>query len=194
MLVLPLALRMELLVALLAHADELPLPGLRIPDAQCQVRPILQVLDVVYNHCAAESSGRFASLAFVPVEAKDFSPACAPFTPAIKAPFLAVLQQSYKFSQPQRRNVVRICFFHITSISGFFKPVKITATAPASAFSWLPPIGSPIPQFAGFILTRTNTANSASVIITDTQRVWRPAPGLNRIRARPCMPYTPFGV
>lgn len=113
-LVLPLAFRMERFVTSLANAYELPF--LSVPYGQRKVRAVFQVLDMVYNHCAAESSGRFASLAFVPVEAKDFSPACAPFTPAIKAPFLAVLQQSYKFSQPQRRNVVRICFFHIASI------------------------------------------------------------------------------
>ena len=126
---------MERFVTSLANAYELSF--LSVPYGQRKVGAVFQVLDMVYNHCAAESSGRFASLAFVSVEAKDFSPACAPFTPAIKAPFLAVLQQSYKFSQPQRRNVVRICFFHITSIkrtksnfhSKFFQ-MESTAEAP----------------------------------------------------------------
>lgn len=103
MLELPLALRMELLVALLAHADQLPLPGLRIPDAQRQVRPILQVLDVVDDPCPPELPPDIpASDALVVIHRQDVRPERTPLWPGVKLRLAPLLDQYPQLRQPSR--------------------------------------------------------------------------------------------
>ena len=80
----PLALRMELLVASLAHAHQLPLSRLRVPDAQGQVRPVAQVLDVVDNPRGPLSPPLFAALTLALVKAEHIRPQGEPLRPGVK--------------------------------------------------------------------------------------------------------------
>lgn len=80
----PLALRMELLVASLAHAHQLPLSRLRVPDAQGQVRPVAQVLDVVHNLRGPLSPPLFAALTLTLVKAEHIRPQREPLRPGIE--------------------------------------------------------------------------------------------------------------
>lgn len=59
-------------MALLADCDELTLACVRIIDAECEIRSVAQVLDMMYNHTATVSPSRLAQLALVSIHASHF--------------------------------------------------------------------------------------------------------------------------
>ena len=67
-----LTFRVKIFVALLAHADELPLTGVRIVDAQREIRPVSQMLDMMHDARPPILPARFAELALVVVKLEQF--------------------------------------------------------------------------------------------------------------------------
>lgn len=56
------------LMAGLTQADELPLSRVRIKDRQCEVRPILEVLNVMHDNSRSIPPPLLAVLTFIPVK------------------------------------------------------------------------------------------------------------------------------
>ena len=82
---LPLCFGMQLLMALFADADELPLAGVWIPNGQSQIRSVREVLDVVDNRCFSISFLLvFASLALVPIQPENVLAFVLPGLPAVE--------------------------------------------------------------------------------------------------------------
>ena len=86
-------------MASLAHAHQLPLSCLRIPDAQGQVWPVAQVLDVVDNPRGPLSPPLFAALTLALVKAQDVRPQGKPLRPGIKLGFLPRRYERPKLGQ-----------------------------------------------------------------------------------------------
>ena len=86
-------------MAPLAHAHQLPLSRLRVPDAQGQVRPVAQVLDVVHNFRCPVPPPLFAALALALVKAQDVRPQGKPLRPGIKLGFLPRRYERPKLGQ-----------------------------------------------------------------------------------------------
>ena len=71
-------------MAALAHAHQLPLSCLWIPDAQGQVWPVAQVLDVMDNPRSPVPPLLFTALTLALVQAQDLRPQAEPLRPGIK--------------------------------------------------------------------------------------------------------------
>ncbi len=90
-------------MAVFADADQLTRSGVRVHDAERQIRPVLEMPDVV------DDPGRPvpvlllpAANALPPVQAEHFRTDCMPLGPVVKAGFPARLDQCLKLVQPQR--------------------------------------------------------------------------------------------
>ena len=90
-------------MAFLADADQLPLSGVRVCDAQGQVRPVPQVLDVV------DDPGRPVPVALLPaehtlplVQPEHILPKRLPLRPAVKQVFPACLDEAEQLVEPGR--------------------------------------------------------------------------------------------
>lgn len=96
---------MQILVALLANGYELPL--FAIPDAECQVWPIPQVLDMMDDHRRPMPTAQMlAPLAFLAVHTQHFIPLCLPFRPGVKGMLLALLYQCHQLLETHLGNAV----------------------------------------------------------------------------------------
>ena len=98
---LPLTFRVQLLMALLTHADELPLSGLWVPDAKRQVRPIPQVLNVMHDDSPPEPAFGFAPLALRLIEpSENIFPQGFPFRPFVEQCFPALPDKRPQLCEP----------------------------------------------------------------------------------------------
>lgn len=82
--ILPHALRMQLLVTPAANAEQLPLARFRVEDGQGQVWPVLQVFHVVYQIGGADAVTEPTELAFVVVQEQNLPAHAFPLRPIIK--------------------------------------------------------------------------------------------------------------
>ena len=103
MLVLPLALRMEFLVALLAYADQLPLACTWVPDAERQVRPFFQVLDMMDDFRWSKLTPNLSAPdALSMVQPEDLRTKSPPFGPGVELCSPASSDQRLQLGQPCR--------------------------------------------------------------------------------------------
>ena len=94
-------------VARYAHAHELALARLRIPHAERQIRPIAQMLDVVYDLGPGVAAASLAKLALIAIQLQNLGThVSAPLGPPVEPGLAALVDQGPELSQPGRRDTV----------------------------------------------------------------------------------------